>query len=65
MCPPAGWRNTSTPRGAVAPRHNQGGEGVARNGSQIFDADTQVGPAAEILARYLTAQAIADLLGIL
>jgi predicted TIM-barrel fold metal-dependent hydrolase len=29
---------------------------VARNGYQIFDADTHVGPAAEILARYLTAQ---------
>jgi uncharacterized protein len=29
---------------------------VARNGYQIFDADTHVGPAAEILAQYLTAQ---------
>lgn len=29
---------------------------MARNGYQIFDADTHVGPAAEILARYLTAQ---------
>jgi hypothetical protein len=29
---------------------------MARNGYQIFDADTHVGPAAEILAQYLTAQ---------
>ena len=29
---------------------------MARNGYQIFDADTHVGPAAESLARYLTAQ---------
>jgi uncharacterized protein len=34
---------------------------VARNGYQIFDADTHVGPAAEILAQYLTAQEQASL----
>jgi hypothetical protein len=34
---------------------------VARNGYQIFDADTHVGPAAELLARYLTAQEQATL----
>ena len=34
---------------------------MARNGYQIFDADTHVGPAAEILARYLTAQEQASL----
>ena len=34
---------------------------MARNGYQIFDADTHVGPAAEILARYLTVQEQATL----
>jgi hypothetical protein len=34
---------------------------VARHGYQIFDADTHVGPAAEILARYLTVQEQATL----
>jgi hypothetical protein len=29
---------------------------MARNGYQIFDSDTHVGPAAEILTPYLTAQ---------
>lgn len=34
---------------------------MARNGYQIFDSDTHVGPAAEILTRYLTAQEQAKL----
>ena len=34
---------------------------MARNGYQIFDADTHVGPAAEILAQYLTAKEQATL----
>ena len=57
---PSGLAGQRRP-GAVAPRHNKGGEGMARNGYQIFDADTHVGPAAEILARYLTAQEQATL----
>ena len=34
---------------------------MAREGYQIFDSDTHVGPAAEILARYLTTQEQAGL----
>ena len=34
---------------------------MARNGYQIFDSDTHVGPAAEILRQYLTAQEQAKL----
>ncbi|MGH8071968.1 MAG: hypothetical protein ACRERE_43405 [Candidatus Entotheonellia bacterium] len=34
---------------------------MARSGYQVFDSDTHVGPAADILARYLTTQEQAKL----
>ena len=48
---PPCWRNTSVRLVAVEHRRKQRGGLVARNGYQIFNSDTHVGPAAEILTR--------------